>query len=101
MPAALSGFAASFFLLARGSGSTPGSEENLMMEMVLATFLGAALSPRRVVTMWGAVIGAVLVTAISVGFKTVGVNIFWTGLVKGALIVAVVACSAISGRVRR
>lgn len=98
--AAFTGFVCGFFLLARGSGSSPGVQDNLMLEMVLATFLGAAFSPRRVVTMWGAVLGAVLVTAISIGFKSMGVNVFWTGLIKGSLIVIVVAFSAISHRAR-
>ena len=98
--AALTGYVCGFFILARGSGSSPGVEDNLMLEMVLATFLGAAFSPRRVVTMWGAVLGAVLVAAISIGFKSMGVNVFWTGLIKGSLIVVVVALSAVSHRVR-
>ncbi|WP_299151757.1 ABC transporter permease [uncultured Tateyamaria sp.] len=98
--AAFSGFVCGFFILARGSGSSPGVEDNLMLEMVLATFLGAAFSPRRVVTMWGAILGAILVAAISIGFKSMGVNVFWTGLIKGSLIVLVVAFSAISQRVR-
>lgn len=90
---------ASVFILARGSGWTPGVEENLMMEMVLATFLGAAFSPRRVVTLWGAVLGAVLVSALSVGFGSVGIDIFWTGCIKGSLILLVVASSALSKKV--
>lgn len=94
--AALTGFLTSFFILSRASGFSPGVEDNLMLEMVLATFLGAAFSPRRVVTMWGAVLGAVLVTAISIGFKSMGVDVFWTGLIKGALIVIVVALSALT-----
>lgn len=89
------GFAAPF-VLARGSGSTPGTEENLLVEMVLATFLGAAFSPRRVVTLWGAVLGAILVSALSVGFGSVGVDVFWTGCIKGGLILIVVASAALS-----
>jgi ribose transport system permease protein len=98
--AAFMGFVTGFFVLARGNGYSPGAQDNLMLEMVLATFLGAAFSPRRVVTMWGAVLGAVLVAAISIGLKTIGVNVFWTDLIKGALIVTVVALSAISERVQ-
>lgn len=98
--AALTGYICGFFILARGSGSSPGVQDNLMLEMVLATFLGAAFSRRRVVTMWGAVLGAVLVAAISIGFKSMGVNVFWTGLIKGALIVVVVALSALAQRGR-
>ena len=98
--AAFTGFVCSFFVLARGAGSSPGVQDNLLLEMVLATFLGAAFSPRRIVTVWGAVLGAVLVAAISIGFKSMGVNVFWTGLIKGSLIVLVVATSAISQRQR-
>ena len=96
--AALAGGLAAMFILARGSGFTPGTEENLLLEMVLATFLGAAFSPRRVVTLWGAVLGAVLVSALSLGFKSIGVNVFWTGCIKGALILVVVASASLSGR---
>lgn len=96
--AALAGALASVFVLARGSGFTPGSEENLLLEMVLATFLGAAFSPRRIVTVWGAVLGAVLVSVLSVGFKSIGVDIFWTGCIKGSLILIVVASAAYTGR---
>ncbi len=99
--AALAGWAASVFVLARGSGSSPGTEENLLLEMVLATFLGAAFSPRRVVTVWGAVLGAVLVAALSVGFKSIGVNVFWTGVIKGSLILFVVAAAATSHKGNR
>lgn len=95
--AAFAGWIACSFVLARGSGSSPGSEENLLLEMVLATFLGAAFSPRRVVTVWGAVLGAVLVSGLSVGFISIGVNVFWTGCIKGGLILLVVA-SAAAGR---
>ena len=98
--AAFTGFLASMFVLARGSGSSPGSEDNLLLEMVLATFLGAAFSPRRKVTIWGAALGAVLVTMLSVGFKSIGVNVFWTGCIKGGLILIVVASAAATARGR-
>lgn len=99
--AAFTGFLCGFFLLSRGSGSSPGIEEKLMLEMVLATFLGAVFSPRHVVTIWGAVLGAVLMAAFSIGLKSMGVNIFWTGLIKGVLIVVVVAFSVLSNQTRR
>jgi ribose transport system permease protein len=99
--AAVAGGVGSTFLLARGSGFAPGVEENLQLEMLLATFLGAAFSPRRVVTIWGAVLGAVLVSALSIGFGSAGVDIFWTGCIKGALILIVVASSAVSRNLDR
>lgn len=96
--AALCGFAASFFVIARGSGISPGIENNLLLQMVLATYLGAAFSLRRVVTLWGAVLGAILVGAMTVGFQSMGVNVFWTGLIQGALVLTVVAFAAQSSR---
>lgn len=99
--AAMAAVIAAPTILARGSGSSPGSDETLLVEMVLATFLGAAFSPRRVVTVWGAVLGAVLVNALSNGLALMHVDIFWIGGIKGALILVVVATAALrSGRQR-
>lgn len=82
-------------LLAQGSGSSSGTATPLLMEMVLATFLGGAFSRRRVVTIWGALLGAVLVNALSNGLALLGVNIFWMGAIKGVLILVVLAASAL------
>ena len=99
--AAFTGFLCGFFLLARGSGSSPGIEEKLMLEMVLATFLGTVFSPRHVVTMYGAALGAVLVAALSIGLQSMGVDVFRIGLMKGVLIVVIVAFSVLSRRAGR
>jgi ribose transport system permease protein len=40
-------------LLSQGSGSSSGTATPLLLETVLATFIGAAFSRRRVVTIWG------------------------------------------------
>jgi len=92
---------ASVTIIARGSGSSPGTEDSLLIEMVLATFVGAAFSPRRVVTIWGALLGALLVNALSNGFALMRVDIFWIGGIKGALILIVVATAAIQRRGER
>jgi ribose transport system permease protein len=93
--AALVAAVASVTIIARGSGSSVGTEETLLVEMVLATFVGAAFSPRRVVTVWGALLGALLVNALSNGFALLRVDIFWIGGIKGALILLVVATAAL------
>jgi ribose/xylose/arabinose/galactoside ABC-type transport system permease subunit len=41
-----------------------------------------------------------LVTMLSVGFKSIGVNVFWTGCIKGSLILIVVASAAATARGR-
>lgn len=92
---------AALAILARGSGSSPGTEEPLLLEMVLAAFLGAAFSRRRVVTVWGALLGALLVTALSSGFALMQVDIFWVAGVKGGLILLVLVAAALDERLRR
>lgn len=82
-------------LLSQGSGSSSGTATPLLLETVLATFIGAAFSRRRVVTIWGALLGAVLVNALSNGLGLLGVNIFWMGAIKGGLILIVLAASAV------
>lgn len=84
-----------FPLLSQGSGSSSGTATPLLLETVLATFIGAAFSRRRVVTIGGALLGAVLVNALSNGLGLLGVNIFWMGAIKGALILVVLAASAL------
>ncbi|NIF58767.1 ABC transporter permease [Enterobacter sp. Ap-916] len=93
--AAVAAGLAVFPLLAQGSGSSSGTATPLLMETVLATFLGAAFSRRRVVTVWGALLGAILVNALSNGLGLLGVNIFWVGAIKGGLILVVLAASAL------
>nr|WP_210187023.1 hypothetical protein [Kaistia soli] len=88
-------------LLARGSGNSPGSEEPLLLEMVLATLIGAAFSRRRTVTVWGALLGVVLVTALSTGFALLQVNIFWVSGIKGGLILMVLIAAALDERLHR
>jgi len=92
---------AAIAILARGSGSSPGTEEPLLLEMLLATFLGAAFSRRRLVTVWGALLGAVLVTALSTGFALLQVNIFWVSGIKGCLILLVLIAAVLNERLRR
>lgn len=98
--AALTAVLAALALVARGSGSSPGTEESLLLEMVLATFIGSAFSRRRVVTIGGALLGALLVNALSNGLALLRVDIFWVGAIKGVLILLVLATSALKSRGR-
>ncbi len=93
--AAVAAGLAVFPILAQGSGSSSGTATPLLLETVLATYVGSAFSRRRVVTVWGALLGAVLVNALSNGLALLGVNIFWTGMIKGILILLVLAASAL------
>ena len=93
--AAIAAGLAVFPILAQGSGSSSGTATPLLLETVLATYIGAAFSRRRVVTISGALMGAILVNALSNGLGLLGVNIFWTGMIKGILILVVLAASAL------
>ncbi len=97
--AVAAGFAA-LALTARGSGMSPGIEDRLMIDMVLATFLGASFSPRNVVTIQGALMGSVLVAFMSNGLILMRVDNSWVDGAKGALILVVVAAAALQGRGR-
>ncbi len=99
--ASLAAVVAAVVLTARGSGLSPGIEDRLLLDMVLATFVGAAFSPRRVVTVAGAMLGALLVKALGSGFQLLNVDIFKVGMVKGILILIVVASAALDVRQRR
>lgn len=92
--------AASIALVARGSGSSPGIDEQLLVDMVLATFVGAAFSPRNVVTIAGAMLGAVLVALMSNGLILVRVDNSWIAGAKGLLILVVVATAALQSQDR-
>ena len=99
--ASLAAVVAAVVLTARGSGLSPGIEERLLLDMVLATFVGAAFSPRRVVTVPGAMLGALLVKALGSGFQLLNVDIFKVGMLKGILILIVVASAALDVGRRR
>jgi ribose transport system permease protein len=89
---------AAVVLVARGSGMSPGIEERLLVDMVLATFVGAAFSARNVVTIPGAMIGAVLVAFMSNGLILNRVDNSWVDGWKGALILIVVTAAALQTR---
>jgi ribose transport system permease protein len=89
---------AAIALTARGSGMSPGIDERLMIDMVLATFLGAAFSLRNVVTVTGALLGAILVALLSNGLILLRVDNSWVDGMKGALILVVVASAAMQNR---
>ncbi len=98
--AALAAAIATVPLVARGSGMSPGIDEQLMIDMVLAAFLGASFSARNVVTIYGALLGAVLVALLSNGLILLRVDNSWIDGVKGALILIVVASASLQNRVK-
>lgn len=99
--AAATGALAAVLLVARGSGSSPGIDERLLVDMVLAAYIGAAFSPRSVVTIPGALLGAVLVAFMSNALILNRIANSWIDGYKGALILIVVATAALQNRGKR
>jgi ribose transport system ATP-binding protein len=83
---------------ARGSGFSPGIEDNLLVDMLLAAYLSPVFSARGLVNVGGALGGAVLVALLSNALVLSSVDNSWVYGVKGALILAVVAVSALTRR---
>lgn len=98
--ASVAGAVAAIALVTRASGSSPGMDERLMVDMVLAGFVGAAFSPRNVVTVPGALLGAILVSLMSNGLILNRVDNSWIDGFKGVLILVVVASAALQNRER-
>jgi ribose transport system permease protein len=92
---------AAVLLVARGSGSSPGMDERLLVDMVLATFVGAAFSSRNVVTVLGSMLGAILVTFMSTGLVLNRINNSWIDGWKGVLILLVVVAAAVQIKSRK
>jgi ribose transport system permease protein len=99
--AALVASIAAVLLVARGSGSSPGMEERLLVDMVLATFVGAAFSSKNVVTVLGAMLGAILVTFMATGLILNRTDNSWVDGWKGLLILIVVTAAALQNRSKR
>lgn len=76
-------------------GSSNETATPLLLEIALATSIGAASSRRRVVTIWGALLEAILVNTLSNGLSPLGANIFWVGAIEDGLILVVLMVSAV------
>jgi ribose transport system permease protein len=85
-------------LAARGTGFSPGMEERLLVDMVLAGYLSPVFSRRGVVSVGGALASALLVALLSNALILSRVDNSWVYGFKGALILTVVAFAALRSR---
>ena len=79
------------------SGSSPGANDNLLM-VIAAALLGVVFSRRLVPTLGGALISAFFLSLIANGFQLVNISSYWINGVEGALIIFVVALTALLRR---
>ncbi len=89
---------AGILLTARSSGSTPGAGTPLLLDIILAAFISVIFSRRLVVNILGTLAGGLFVAALTNGFTLMNVPTYWVSGVKGALILLVVAVSALRSR---
>ncbi|CAM2160000.1 ABC transporter permease [Paraburkholderia tropica] len=96
----LGGFAAGLAALASSallSGSSPGAGENLLA-VVASALLGVVFSRRMVPTMPGTLLAVLFIGVVSNGFQLDNVSSYWVNGVEGALILFVVATTALLRR---
>lgn len=79
------------------SGSSPGANDNLLM-VIAAALLGVVFSRRLVPTLGGALISALFLSLIANGFQLINISSYWINGVEGALILLVVALTALLRR---
>lgn len=99
----LSGFSAGIagvILMGRLSGLTPLAASHLHLDVLLAGYVSAILSTVGAPGMAGALFGALFVGVLSNGLAVSRVPTFYMNLVKGLLIIIVVAANAVQRRRR-
>ena len=90
----LSAFA-SLFLLSRASGWSTGSEDQLLLDMLLAGYLAPVFSRQSLYTPVGAALGALITSALSNALVLSGVDNSLIDGAKGVLILLVVGACAL------
>lgn len=81
--------------MARLSGSAPGVASVLLLDIVLATYVSAAFSPRWTVNIPGTLLGALFVWILTNGFTLLNVPTYWVHGVKGIIVLIVVSSASL------
>ncbi|MEU2613172.1 ABC transporter permease [Micromonospora sp. NPDC007271] len=92
---------AGMLLIARLSSSSPGAGSSILLDVILASLMSLIFSRRLVVNVPGTLVGALFVAALSNGFTLINIPTYWVSGVKGVLILAVVAISALGNTQRK
>lgn len=89
---------AGIVLASRLAAAVPDVGEQILLDIVLTAYMSVVFSRRLVVTIGGTLVAAVFVAALGNGFTLLGIGSQWVGVVKGALILAVLALAAVRER---
>jgi ribose transport system permease protein len=88
-------WAASLIYVAQLSGYPPEAAYINQNEVILAVFVGMAISRKGIVNVHGAFFGAAFVGMLANGLGLMGISSYWIKLVEGALVVIVVLGNSI------
>lgn len=77
-------------ITARLGGMTPETGNFLELNAIAAAVLGGTSLSGGVGTVWGAAVGAFLLSGIDNGLSIMGVNTFWQEMIKGLILLAAV-----------
>jgi ribose/xylose/arabinose/galactoside ABC-type transport system permease subunit len=88
-------FVAAFIYVGQLTGYPPEAAYTNQNEVILAVFVGMALSRKGIVTVHGAFLGAAFVGFLANGLGLMGVSSYWIKLVEGALVVIMVLGNSI------
>jgi ribose transport system permease protein len=89
---------AGVLLSVRLSAALPGIGTQILLDIILVSYMSVMFSRRLVVTITGTLVAAVFIAVLTNGFTLLGVASQWVGAAKGALILVVLAVVAIRGR---
>jgi ribose transport system permease protein len=94
----ITGGFAGLLLLARIHGTIPGAGTDELLDIALASFISAIFSRRLVPNIGGTLAGALFGAILTNGFTLTNVPTYWVEVVKGALVLSVVATAALARR---
>lgn len=78
---------AAIVLTARNTTGNPGFGVMLELDVITATVIGGTSFNGGVGTVWGVMVGTLIIGVINVGLTMLGVSPFWQMVVKGAIII--------------
>lgn len=90
---------AGIMIVSRLSGAPVHVGEPFLMDSIAAAFIGTVVTSDRRPSLAGSLIGAFLLVALINGFTFLNVNYFYISILKGLILIVVIATSALTKRV--
>lgn len=81
---------ASIIFTGRVGSIHPGAATGYELKAIAATTIGGTSHSGGIGTIWGAVVGAIILSVLANGFTLMGVDPYWQQIVEGCIIVAAV-----------